>query len=118
MELHIVPQNASLIEATYRGTADIDERYQAKEQIARAAVAAGVNRIVINLTEAVLQGYGVADALKVVGKVESLPAFGHVAYVVPPGHSDMVADLLNRTYGPDYFRVYRDREDAVAWLRA
>lgn len=116
MGLEIAFPAPPVLQATYSGLIDISERYQAKDAMAKAANDAGVNRVLIDLSAAGVQPYGVADAMRIVRKVAAQPAFGHVAYLLPPHGEDFVAEVLSRSYGQDYFRVFRERADAVNWL--
>jgi hypothetical protein len=116
MGLEIAFPAPQVLEATYSGLIDISERYLAKDAIAKAANGAGVNRILIDLSEAAVQPYGVADAMRIVRKVAAQTAFGHVAYLLRPGGEDFVATVLSKAHGQDYFRVFRERGDAVNWL--
>ena len=118
MGLEIAFPAPPVLQATYSGLIDIFERYQAKDTMAKAASGAGVNRMLIDLSAAAVQPYGVADAMRIVRKVAAQPAFGHVAYLLPPDGEDFVAEVLSRAYGQDYFRVFRRRDEAVSWLLA
>ena len=118
MGLDIAFPAPPVLQATYSGLIDIFERYRAKDAMAKAATGAGVNRMLIDLSGAAVQPYGVADAMRIVRKVAAQPAFGHVAYLLPPAGDDFVAQVLSRTYGEDYFRVFHARDEAVGWLLA
>ena len=118
MGLQIAFPAPPVLEATYSGLIDILERYQAKDTMAKAAAGAGVNRMLIDLSAAAVRPYGIPDAMRIVRKVVAQPAFGHVAYLLPRQRDDFVAEVLSRSYGQAYFRVFREHGDAVNWLLA
>ena len=118
MRLEIQIPKPGLLAATYLGPVTIEERFLAKDTIDRAATAAGVRRVLIDMRQASVAPYGTTDALRVVRKVANDPVFGRLAYVLPPGQADMVADVLANAHGADYFRSFHDWEAAADWLVA
>jgi len=94
------------------------ERLKAIDALDKAIAVTDPKAILIDLSAASLAHYGASDALSLAARINQRERpLRKVAYVLRPHQTDMVAMVMSGIHGPDTFRRFSNRDDAIAWLK-
>ena len=119
MAYRIRQLEAGIIVLAFSGPVPIRERFDAKESLEAALRERQDNpSVLVDLTDAQVQLYGAADALKLSEMVyRTRPRFSKLAYLVRPDQLDMVAAVVGGLYGSSVLQRFTARQSALDWLR-
>jgi hypothetical protein len=109
---------SGILGSIFEGSVDMPERLKAIDALDKAIAVTDPKAILIDLSAANLAHYGASDALSLAARINQRERpFRKVAYVLRPHQTDMVAMVMSGIHGPDTFRRFSNREDAIAWLK-
>lgn len=107
--------DAGFLSIVFTGEVTLAERREAFAVAVEAALAGDIGRILIDFTQADIAPYPVIDGVKYAWHAAQLAFIGRIAYLAPGHEDDLTISLLRNALDIDV-RVFRDREDAHAWL--
>lgn len=107
--------NAAFLSVVFAGAITLDERREAFGAALDAALASGTTRILIDFTNADIAPYPVIDGVKYAWHAAQLGFLDKIAYLAPDHEDDLAINLLRNAVDIDV-RLFREREEAYAWL--
>lgn len=107
--------DAAFLGVVFTGEVTLDERREAFGAAIEASLAADTARILIDFTEADIAPYPMIDGVKYAWHAAQLAFIAKVAYLAPGQEDDLAISLLRQAVDVDV-RLFRNREDAEAWL--
>ena len=108
-------RDAAFLSVIFTGEVTLDERREAFGAAIDAALAGETTRILIDLSMADIAPYPVIDGVKYAWHAAQLAFLDKVAYLAPGHEDDLAINLLRHAVDVDV-RLFRDREEAHAWL--
>lgn len=107
--------DATFVSVTFAGPITLAERREAFGVAVDAALAGGINRVLIDFTQADLAPYPLIDGVKYAWHSAQLTFIERIAYLTSGHENDLAISLLRNALDIDV-RIFRNREDALAWL--
>jgi hypothetical protein len=108
-----------IVAVTFCGVFGVDERFSALDEVNALRASGQPVVVMIDMSNADMRHYSAMHALALSEAVSRRRRpFAKVAYVLRPGQSDMVATTMAGLYGPELFRRFASRDEALEWLRA
>jgi hypothetical protein len=107
--------DAAFLSVVFAGEVTLAERREAFGLAVEAALAGDISRVLIDFSQADIAPYPVIDGVKYAWHAAQLAFIDRIAYLAPGHEADLAISLLRNALDIDV-RVFRDREDAHAWL--